>query len=141
MAGKDDMMVSYRVGQEIRGSLPGQSQHHLRAAEVRLGLTSKQFTFAYEMHGNVSVDLENGDRSGRNIPTYPYSYPRFEMGVQTVTGDHVERNGTMGEDDLPSLGIDAGRIGLEAAETRDCAPDHHGYHRRDISFASCHNTL
>ena len=42
----------------------------------------------------------------------------------------------MREDDLTRLGINAGRIGLEATDSRNSPPDHHRQHSGDIPLAA-----
>lgn len=46
---------------------------------------------------------------------HSYSYTGFEVGVEAVPADHIERNGTVCKKHLSGLRIDTGRIGLEAA--------------------------
>lgn len=44
---------------------------------------------------------------------HSYSYTGFEVGVEAVPADHIERNGTVCKKHLSGLRIDTGRIGLE----------------------------
>lgn len=112
MTGQDNVVIANRIREEICRFR--QLQDNLCTAEVGLRLVAQQLPFRGKVAGQVAGDLENRYRSFRNMAPDPYADARFEMRIEGITGNHVERHGAVREKDFPGLGIDPGRIGLEA---------------------------
>lgn len=93
------------------------------------------------MTGQVTRHLEDGDGSLFHIATDTHADARFEVGVKFVKLYQIEGNGAVGKEHLACLRIDAGGIGLKAADTHDRLRYLHGQHRRHIALTTCHDAL
>ena len=79
---KDDVVIAYRMSQEIVGLIfIGELYYLLGATKIGLGLTSHKFSFSNKTTREVARDLEDGDRSFLHIPSDTHTDTRFEVGV------------------------------------------------------------
>ena len=119
-------MISDRMGEEVgRVGRVSESDHQLCAAEVRFRFVAHQFTLGNEAALEVARDFEDGDRTSRHEAADAYTDTRFEVGVQFIAFNHVERDGAMGKSHGAVLGVDARRIGLETADADQGVDDSH----------------
>ena len=142
MAWEDDVMVPDGVRQEIRNHVRmRQLDNLLGSAQVWLRLVTDQFALFDEGTGQIARHFEDGDGPFLHIASDANADARFKMGVELIPLNHIKRYGAMGKQHLARLWVDAGRIGLEAADTKQRLGNLHGEHRRNIALAACHNPL
>ena len=119
-------MISDGVGEEVgRVGRVSELDYQLCAAEVWFRFVAHQFTLGNEAAQEVARDFEDSDGSSRHVAADAYTDTRFEVGVQFITFNHVERDGAMGKSHGAVLGIDARRIGLETADANQGVDDSH----------------
>lgn len=107
---------------------------YLGAAEVGGVLVGGEGDVLGEEAGEVATDLNEGIGALGEFSVDGDTDARLEMGGEGVTGGHREGEGAVGHEDLATLGIDAGGVGLESGTSRETLAEEHCDEGGDITF-------
>ena len=98
VAWNDDVMVAYRVSEEILCCLfVAELNHLLCAAQVGLALALHKHAFLSEMALEVAAHLEDCDWAWLHEPADANANSRLEVCVEFETIDHVKWNSAVGK--------------------------------------------
>lgn len=142
MTREDDVMIADGTGEDITGE-GGivKTDDLLCATEVGFRLIADEMSLCDETAGEIACHLEQCDRTFLHISTDAYTDARLEMSVKFILLYHIEGYGAMSKNHLARLGIDAGRIGLEARHARQRTTYYHGEHGWHVALATSHESL
>ena len=111
----DYMVVAYRGGEEVAGSLfVAELYELLGAAEVGITLALNEHAFLGIVTAKTAANLEDGYRTRLHETANSHADARLKVCVKFVVIYHVKWDSAVSKQQFSSLGVDACWVGLES---------------------------
>ena len=134
-----DVVVRQRRSKQILAYDRRRLNPNLRAAEVLLVLAAC-YSYIYRQQTlHVVRQLDERVLARLQFAVDSNADTRLKLRGELMFRGHLQRNGTLGKQNLASL-RDACGVGHKARFARQFLADHEGDERRNIAFASSRNT-